>query len=109
MLTRGAFAESFIKTLKAEKVDCNKYETLEGAQADSRHFLAFIYNGKRLHSALGYRTPEEFEAAFAAERTATASSEAAQVGDARRSGQPTLSTTHSPAIQMRGRTATWIF
>ena len=63
----NAFAESFIQTLKAEKVDCNKYETLEGAQADSRHFLTFIYNGKRLHSAPGYRTPEEFEAAFAAE------------------------------------------
>ncbi len=109
MLTRGAFAEGFIKTLKAEKVDCNKYETIEGAQADSRHFLAFIYNGKRLHSALGYRTPEDFKATFAARRTAMASSEAARVGDARRSGQATLSTTHSPAIQMRGLTATWIF
>ncbi len=50
-------------------MDCNKYETIEGAQAGSGHFLTFIYNGKRRHSALGYRAPEEFEAAFAAERS----------------------------------------
>ena len=76
----NAFAESLIKTLKAEEVHCNEYETLEQAQADIGHFLAFIYNGKRLHSALGYRPPEEFEAAFAAEQAAAGSQ--ARVGDA---------------------------
>ncbi len=77
-----------IKTLKAEEVHCNEYETLEQAQADIGHFLAFIYNGKRLHSALGYRPPEEFEAAFAAEQAAAGSQarvgDAEPVGDARR-------------------------
>ena len=77
----NAFAESFIKTLKAEEVYCNEYETLEQAQADIGHFLEFIYNAKRLHSALGYRPPEEFEAAFAAEQAAAAGSEAARIGD----------------------------
>ena len=77
----NAFAESFIKTLKYEEVYCNEYETLEQAQADSGHFLEFVYNAKRLHLALGYQPPEEFEAAFAAGR-AVASSEAARAGDA---------------------------
>ena len=75
----NAFAESFIKTLKAEEVYCNEYETLQQAQADSGHFLEFVYNAKRLHSALGYQTPEEFEAAFAAGQAAAANSEAARV------------------------------
>ena len=75
----NAFAESFIKTLKAEEVYCNEYETLQQAQADIGHFLEFVYNAKRLHSALGYQTPEEFEAAFAARQAAAANSEAALV------------------------------
>ena len=75
----NAFAESFIKTLKAEEVYCNEYETLQQAQADIGHFLEFVYNAKRLHSALGYQTPEEFEAAFAARQAAAANSEAARV------------------------------
>ena len=75
----NAFAESFIKTLKAEEVYCNEYETLDQAQADIGNFLEFVYNAKRLHSALGYQPPEEFEAAFAAERAVAAGSEAARV------------------------------
>ncbi len=76
----NAFAESFIKTLKVEEVYCNEYETLDQAQADIGYFLEFIYNAKRLHSALGYRPPEEFEAAFAAQQAAAGSQ--ARVGDA---------------------------
>ena len=81
----NAFAESFIKTLKVEEVYCNEYETLEQAQVGSGHFLEFVYNAKRLHSALGYQPPEEFEVAFAAGQAA-ASSEAARAGDAAPAG-----------------------
>lgn len=81
----NAFAESFIKTLKAEEVYCNEYETLEQAQTDIGHFLEFVYNAKRLHSALGYRPPEEFEAVFAAQQAAAAGSQA-RTGDAEAAG-----------------------
>ena len=75
----NAFAESFIRTLKAEEVYCNEYETLDQAQADIGNFLEFVYNAKRLHSTLGYRPPQEFEAAFAAGQAAATSSEAARL------------------------------
>ena len=78
----NAFAESFIKTLKAEEVYCSEYETLQQAQADIGHFLEFVYNAKRLHLALGYQTPEEFEAAFPAGQAAAANAEAARVSGA---------------------------
>ena len=66
----NAFAESFMKTLKTEEVDCNEYDTLAAAQAEIGAFIETIYNRKRLHSALGYVPPAEFEAAFAAAKTA---------------------------------------
>ena len=81
----NAFAESFIKTLKADEVYCNEYETLQQAQAGIGHFLEFVYNAKRLHSALGYRPPEEFEAAFAAQQAAAAGSQA-RTGDGAAAG-----------------------
>jgi hypothetical protein len=84
VVTDNAFAESFIKTLKAKKVYCNEYETLDQARAGIGSFLEFVYlefvyNAKRLHSALAYRPPEEFEAAFAAGQAAAASLAAARV------------------------------
>ena len=57
----NAKAESFIKTLKYEEVYLNDYETLAEARASIDHFLSEIYNRKRLHSALGYMPPVEFE------------------------------------------------
>ena len=66
----NAFAESFIKTLKTEEVHCNEYATLAEAQAQIGAFIERIYNRKRLHSALGYVPPVEFEEAFAAGGTA---------------------------------------
>ena len=57
----NAQAESFMKTLKYEEVHINEYETLEEARASIGHFLEEVYNHKRLHSALGYRPPAEFE------------------------------------------------
>jgi len=66
----NAFAESFMKTLKGEEVDCNEYATLAEAQAEIGSFIETVYNRKRLHSALGYVPPAEFEEAFAARETA---------------------------------------
>ena len=57
----NAYAESFIKTLKYEEVYLNDYETLAEAKASIDRFLREVYNHKRLHSALGYAPPVEFE------------------------------------------------
>jgi transposase InsO family protein len=61
----NATAESFIKTLKYEEVYLNDYETFADAYASIERFLEDVYNHKRLHSALGYRPPAEFEQAMA--------------------------------------------
>ncbi len=58
----NAQAESFIKTLKYEEVYVNDYDTLEEARASIGRFLEEVYNDKRLHSALGYCPPAEYEA-----------------------------------------------
>jgi transposase InsO family protein len=57
----NAQAESFIKTLKYEEVYRTEYRSLEDARASIGEFLEKIYNRERLHSALGYRPPQEFE------------------------------------------------
>jgi transposase InsO family protein len=58
----NAACESFMKTLKYEEVHRNEYRDLTEARASIREFLEKIYNRKRLHSALGYLPPAEFEA-----------------------------------------------
>jgi putative transposase len=57
----NASCESFMKTLKREEIYANAYENLEHLRANLEIFLESYYNQQRLHSALGYRTPEEFE------------------------------------------------
>lgn len=57
----NAQAESFFKTLKTEEVYLQEYGTFEEAQACLTRFIEDVYNLKRLHSALGYRPPTEFE------------------------------------------------
>jgi len=57
----NAACESFMKTLKYEEVLRNEYRDLADARASIREFLEKVYNQKRLHSALGYLPPAEFE------------------------------------------------
>ena len=57
----NAACESFIKTLKYEEVYRSEYHDLAEAQASIGAFLEKVYNQKRLHSALGYLPPAEFE------------------------------------------------
>jgi putative transposase len=57
----NALAERFWKTLKYEQVYREEYGTLEQARRNIAHFIERVYNERRLHSALGYRPPAEFE------------------------------------------------
>jgi putative transposase len=57
----NASCESFMKTLKREEIYANNYNDLEHLRANIEEFIEQYYNRLRLHSALGYRPPEEFE------------------------------------------------
>ena len=57
----NAMAESFMKTLKTEEVEGRPYRDLAHARSDIGAFIEEVYNKHRLHSALAYRSPEEFE------------------------------------------------
>ena len=60
----NAKSESFMKTLKQEEVDGRDYRDVTAARAGIGRFIEEVYNHQRLHSALGYRPPVEFEAAL---------------------------------------------
>jgi transposase InsO family protein len=63
--TQNAIAERFMRTLKEEEVSLHDYRDLAAARARIGRFLDDVYMTKRIHSSLGYRTPAEFEAAYA--------------------------------------------
>lgn len=60
----NALAESFMKTLKTEEVDGRAYRDLPEARSSIAGFIEQVYNPQRLHSALSYQAPEEFEASL---------------------------------------------
>jgi putative transposase len=57
----NASCESFMKTLKREEIYANRYDNLEHMRANIEEFIEQYYSRQRPHSALGYRSPEEFE------------------------------------------------
>ena len=66
----NASCESFMKTLKREEIYANDYVDLDDLRTNIEAFIDQYYNRRRLHSALGYQPPEEFEQQL--ESTATA-------------------------------------
>jgi transposase InsO family protein len=80
----NAMVESFMKTLKHEEVDGRIYRDLDHVRTKGADFLETVYNRKRLHSALGYKPPADFEAEYSP-----------PVGAAAQQPQPALNT-HCP-------------
>jgi transposase InsO family protein len=70
----NARMESFMKTLKNEEVNLQQYRDLEHVRSSMATFIDEVYNGRRLHSALNYRSPADFEAALASEPKPTTNS-----------------------------------
>jgi transposase InsO family protein len=75
----NAACESFMKTLKQEEIYCQDYRDFEDLSTHLEEFIGNYYNRLRLHSALGYCTPEEFERDAAATTAPGGITEAATV------------------------------
>ena len=70
----NAACESFMKTLKSEEVHRTEYRDLADARARVGQFLESVYNQRRLHSALDYRSPAEFERSLSNQKKKDAAS-----------------------------------
>lgn len=67
----NGYAERLMRTIKEEEVDLSEYRDFDEARRQIGRFLDDVYNRKRIHSALGYRTPREFEAQWRPGRSPT--------------------------------------
>jgi putative transposase len=65
---QNGYAERLIRTIKEEEVDLSDYEDYTDAYRQIGQFLEDVYNHKRIHSALGYLTPSEFETQWQAQQ-----------------------------------------
>jgi putative transposase len=64
----NGFAERLVRTIKEEEVDLSDYQDFADARGQIGHFIDAVYNVKRIHSSLGYLTPQEFERQWQAKR-----------------------------------------
>ena len=60
--SENAYAERVIRTIKEEEVYLSDYQNMAQAREEIAHFIDVVYQHKRIHSALSYFTPAEFEA-----------------------------------------------
>jgi len=67
---QNGYAERLVRTIKEEEVDLSEYEDYTDAYQQIGQFLEDVYNHKRIHSALGYLTPVEFETQWQAQQSA---------------------------------------
>jgi putative transposase len=66
----NGYAERLMRTIKEEEVELSEYQDYADALRQIARFIEAVYNRKRIHSALGYLTPEEFEQQWRASRPA---------------------------------------
>lgn len=60
----NGYVERVMRTIKEEEVDLSDYGSFEDARDQIGEFIGAVYNRKRIHSAINYQTPEEYEAAY---------------------------------------------
>ena len=60
----NGYAERLMRMIKEEEVDLSEYDSFQDAREQLDDFFITVYNQKRIHSALGYQTPAEFESAY---------------------------------------------
>lgn len=97
----NARCERFMQTLKREEIYASRYRDLEHLRANLEDFMERYYNTKRMHSALGYRSPEEFEKAQSGDPSLKAATVTCSFGRAREllglgTGTPTPSPSPDP-------------